>query len=230
MACAWAASAGATIYTMTITGQVEGTSYVIGDRTYNGIDGDGLFGAAGASLAGDTYTAVFVADSTLGESFSNDYLALVGGSQNGASSPIISATLTINGHTMTFSPGWADEILYDYSYWVNNPAHANIQAIGQVWEQSGEELTAGRESFNSFSSADGGTTALLSDGTVSMTPVPPANILVPEPATWMMLTLGIGLLGIALRQRGPITVRPHQQVNQGQAVLQAVTGLPLTML
>lgn len=213
MACAWAGDASATIYTLTLEGTVYASPDTIDGRVWTGTDGDGLFGTAGANLSGDSYTAVFTADSTLGKSFASDYLFRAGGTAYGASSPIVSATLTINGHTTTFSPGWSDEVFYESSYRAGDPQDLLVEAVGAVWGQngfSGEGINVGTIGQNLFTSAGGGTSLLLSDGTATITPDDiPSTVLptiggdgpaVPEPSTWTMLILGFGLLGTLLRR------------------------------
>jgi hypothetical protein len=93
-------------------------TYVVnGDITANppfepGIDGLGLFGPVGASLVGDRYLVKWVANDC--ECF--------GGPFNGTPNPVLSASLSINGHTFDFPVATADS----GEFFLNGP---NIQQI-----------------------------------------------------------------------------------------------------
>jgi hypothetical protein len=84
----------ASIYVATYTGLLN-----------SGIDASGVFGAAGTNLAGLMYSTSFTYDTTLGARNSccgSDHID--GGAELGTASPIVSASITINGVTYQFTP------------------------------------------------------------------------------------------------------------------------------
>ncbi len=92
-----ASSASATIVNLTYTG-------IVVDAGTGESDGSGLFGPAGSSLVGDTYTAVYVFNTALGGSVYDmntaNNLTIYGGSvflPAISTSPSLGATITING-------------------------------------------------------------------------------------------------------------------------------------
>ena len=76
----------------TVTYVVNGQISAVDSSNFTGIDGAGLFGPAGASLVGDHYVATWVA---------ND-CECTGGPFYGTPNPVMSASLSINGHTFDF--------------------------------------------------------------------------------------------------------------------------------
>jgi hypothetical protein len=83
--------------------------------TITGSDGDNVFGLTGTNLSSGTYSfsASFVADTSLGESVSGfvpDSNGVVGGTLYSVSSPILSASITINGITDTFGAAQAGQL------------------------------------------------------------------------------------------------------------------------
>lgn len=94
--CAGAERAEAALVTVTYTGTVA-----------SGVDGVGTFTQSSEpnNLAGLAYKAVYVFDTTLGETFSSpgkNYA--LGGLRNGLQSPALSASITINGISFGFVP------------------------------------------------------------------------------------------------------------------------------
>jgi hypothetical protein len=83
---------------------------------FKGIDGAGLFGPAGASLVGDDYVATWVA---------ND-CECTGGPFYGTPNPVLSASLSINGHTYDFPVALAS---YG-DFFLNGPNLQQIQTLG----------------------------------------------------------------------------------------------------
>ena len=96
---AWTEQAEAAYVTVIYTGKVA-----------NSHDLSGVFGAAGASLDGDAFTATYVFDPSVSviESGSRSNISR-GGTSLGTPSPLISAALTINGISYSFG-GSYDEI------------------------------------------------------------------------------------------------------------------------
>ena len=76
----------------TVTYVVNGQISAVDSSNFTGIDGAGLFGPAGASLVGDHYVATWVANDC--ECF--------GGPALGTPNPVLSASLSVNGHTFVF--------------------------------------------------------------------------------------------------------------------------------
>lgn len=206
LACAWAGDAGATIYTFTFEGTVAAPTGPLG-RYYNGIDGDGLFGPAGASLVGDNFTAAFKVDTANGfYSAGWQFLWVIGGAALGTPSPVISNELTINGRTHVFRGGFWDSatISFDGANGVIKPNSYSYSAA--VAAYSGDhffaEFSPSGDGGGLFGSADGGTTGQLIVDAGSFSPAFPV---LPEPATWAMLVLGVGMVGLAARRRREAT-------------------------
>lgn len=78
-----------------------------------GQDAVGAFGTAGSNLAGATYTASFRYDTSLGERLTDaTYDTVAGGiAHGGFTSPILDATLTINGSTQHFASNFNGVVL-----------------------------------------------------------------------------------------------------------------------
>jgi PEP-CTERM motif len=155
-------------------------------------------------------TATFTYDPTLeavhhglGGSF------VTGGSTLGDVSPILSASLTINGHTLTFNTGQLGTVTLG----ANSFDISSLYAIPGL----GEEINAGLlsagipNSFTSpfsttglgggsfgYGSLRSGTDGALLFSELSVTGLSSA---VPEPSTWAMLLLGFGGIGFVLRRR-----------------------------
>jgi hypothetical protein len=95
-------ASAATVY-ITYTGTVS-----------NGYDRGGLFGPEGANLSGDSYVANYVFDTSLGVTYSSPIQNYAfGGSSYSDASPALSASVTINGRTVAFTPNYVGEI---YAY------------------------------------------------------------------------------------------------------------------
>ena len=98
----FATASQAAIVTITYTGTVLS----------GGSDMTGLFGAPGADLTGDSYTAVYVFDTTLGgntvSSPTENYS--YGGSGSNDASPSLGSFIAINGHTETVSGQYFGQI------------------------------------------------------------------------------------------------------------------------
>jgi PEP-CTERM motif len=95
----------ATAALIAILGFVSPASATIVQVTYwgtvsSGSDQTGIFGPAGGSLDGDSYVAHYVFDTTQGYTYAsptNNYA--YGGSTYENNSPLVSSSVTINGHT-----------------------------------------------------------------------------------------------------------------------------------
>jgi hypothetical protein len=223
LALGLAASAHANITTVTYTGTVA-----------SGTDGTGVFGVAGANLAGDAFTAVFtVNDSVSDELYSSPNLTnLFGGTQDKNQSPV-SAAITIGGQTLAISGSYYGQawqstlasgeaelfrqaadvgdngsVNYDVNLWSKIFSYINPVATVADYNQP-ESYTVqtgdfGQGSLTDIQTSDA-TGATVVDVTASLdtTSVTIASVVsaVPEPATWGMLTLGVGMIGFAVRRR-----------------------------
>lgn len=205
-ALAGASPAAASIITVTYTG-----SFVYGtDRT-------GVFGAAGADLTGDTFTALYQFDTNEGLlTLSPTRGALVGGSYWGYSTPLVDATLTVNGASIALGG----------SYY----GHVMASDLGgvKILETGAGEIKSGDYSFLAFSLTDfsdtlpmditksfnwafGGSGSLqyiTSQGNVGAFGELNASSLslsvssgVPEGSTWAMMILGFCGLGVMAYRR-----------------------------
>ena len=192
--------------------QVVGNAY----EPLPDVDGADLFG--GGNLEGDQITASFSYSTALGprSGFGDTYDQLVGGISFGTSSPITSATFTIEN----------DNQNYSYTYTPNYYALAYTQssAAGQGFvedtaysENQDQALVAILASdapaslFKSFSSAIAVTSGSYFDpgatnvanvyDSIDFDTIDVTVSAVPEASTWALMIVGVGLTGIMLRRR-----------------------------
>jgi hypothetical protein len=203
-----AAPASATMLVATYTGTIS-----------NGHDYTGVFGAANSNLTGDSYTAIYLIDTTKGyQSYSGGIDTAEGGSSTahpGLGNPIVSSSVTINGITQTLTP------LYD------DYTQAGGAAPGPFIEQYGNNSSTGLYQLL-YSYADNITTVTSIDQTLPLTSVtgslggefdidngastPVYSVFayfglngtveiapVPEPASWAIMVSGVGLTIAAAR-------------------------------
>lgn len=198
-----AGSANATIYVAKFTGMV-----------LSGVDRDEVFG--GGDLAGHEFSATFTANFTPATIVTNTGTAIAVGGM--PSSTPISTTLTINGQTWSFAGG-AFLGLFGLSY--QDPVYGNgvsVQSVASPY--SGLDLEV--ENFDPLRPILNGN--FVTPTTYHVDPsdtvygffaldqqefgyLAPATIevrAVPEPATWGMMVVGLGLAGATMRRRGAI--------------------------
>ncbi len=217
------AQASATIVDVTVTGTITG--FTSQSRT---TDGAGIFGVVGGNYtayAGDTYTATFKFDteavgsttfSSAGQNFAN------GGSEFGTTSPALSASVTLNGHTVDIDP-----ISYGYISGSQGPAGQPAHPNGRLIYQALFDANAG--SYVDILGPDGSIPASITDS-FTFTPTPGTTYsnlyaeytngsntdiwaqvnsvtftaevsAVPEPSTWAMMIAGFLGLGFMAHRK-----------------------------
>jgi hypothetical protein len=202
-------------------------SATIIDAVYKGsvIDGSGtddlgLFGPAGASLVGDSFVVTFEIDTSKGiPRFTATENYIHGGSLYGVDSPMLSATLEINGKTADVGTGLSDSVqsFLGQSGVANQHSHgassasssilldvinANLASVGNIPFTIDVPLT-----FNFDSSVSGGGEAFFKVGatgtSLSLSPThlvyqyPSSDRVVPEHSNWATMLLGFLGLGYA---------------------------------
>jgi hypothetical protein len=198
-----AGAAQARIVTVTWTGLVT-----------DGVDVDGSFGDQGADLAGFGFTAVYRFDTartaTDATASSTD---IQGGSRYATTSPVLSASITINGHTFTLAGSYFGEIYSHFDGSEDFYTEAQDSADVDLWNSlrsHGPAFAWATPDFADFDSDvsdydDGGgfsTQADLFDlANQHLTIHSEADGAVPEPAGWALMLGGFGLVGGALRRR-----------------------------
>jgi hypothetical protein len=199
--------------------------YVTYTGTASGTDTFGLFGSAGATLNGVAFTSTYTYDPTqfgnAEQDVASSYIDVIGGSNVGMTSPILSASLTINGDTFNQSP-----LFYSIDQLADDPRYYSVDNIAK---SSGSNYLVNRDfvtstvalsftSVQSFlpssSSSNGGglsyngESIALSDAQITITDGPPAPTDVSEPASLALLAGAVGLLA-ALRGGRGATSRGH---------------------
>ncbi|MCF1709899.1 VPLPA-CTERM sorting domain-containing protein [Tabrizicola sp. J26] len=192
-----------------------------------GYDMTGVFGTAGADLSGLDYVLTYVYDTSKGYRWtSGGYDQVYGGEWYGKESPVLSATLKINGHSTEFgadsygsSYAYSDQssysyrydYAYDYSYDDTHYAYDYIYSYGGFSQGSSgnlEDLATLTEAAYGYSyfekyvydysdwSASSYVYGSLALSKLSVSEYEPAAV--PLPASALMLVAGFGGLG-ALR-------------------------------
>jgi hypothetical protein len=215
MALLTASPVAALVRTVTYSGQFA-----------SGLDVTGIFLPAGSDLSGHAYAAAFTYDTNLGSirSATATYDIIYGGDGFGGVSPLIDATLSINGTTRHVS-GSSSAVFRTIeaeaitSSAIHQVESNGIQYSGHIAGAGNASTAAASLDSNVAASPFGSTTFgagsfqfyvydlgasqyleraygnFASTGTFSVTGG------VPEPASWAMLITGFGLTGTALRRR-----------------------------
>jgi hypothetical protein len=199
--------AAATILVAAFTGTVS-----------SGTDVAGLFGAKGADLTGDAYTAIYTFNTAIGvyEDDLPSYDEVYGGMDYNDISPV-AAVLTINGVTKSLGGAYLGSIEASSSFDVTEALAENYKTLGSIATEDSMEISASGATSGTvldplpfgFTSNSGNATFEVSDlytgqvteleriyldsqGTLSISAL-------PEPATWAMMLLGVGVVGAAMR-------------------------------
>jgi hypothetical protein len=210
-----------------LMGQVSQASAAIVNITYTGTVGDGSVdtGLFGGSIAGATFTATFKFDTSISGAFSSSSSAgnyIVGGSAFGGPAPGLSAALTINGITQSFTPSFDSQIYgsndgtnsvqshiggSDYNnnlieITITNPGTLLPPTIDVPFSYTVQPGDLIQGDFHLFSLS-----ALYSaQGSLNLTSVTETVdgvSAVPEPSTWAMLILGFCGIGFLAYRRKP---------------------------
>jgi hypothetical protein len=223
---------------MTVAGQA---SAAIMQAVYQGsitdptsIDTTGVFGAAGANLVGQAFTATYRYDTTLGDYIPFGDGGVLGfwryggtplpafGNPPGPTSPMLDASLLINGVTVTLGGSYAG---LDYRFGKTNaniihgaasdPANyflSYLYGVATLTTDDNASFAAsgdpGSAEFH-YQVLDPTTSALTAgfllkgvDNIIEVSCVRDCGVaVVPEPATWAMMMAGLFSLGGALRKR-----------------------------
>ena len=208
---ATAGEAGATVMVATVTGTVvqsaRGPSFVY--------PGD-LFGPPDTNITGEAFRADFTFDTTRGTPTSTPTRNIVEGGIATADyfslSPIISATLQINGHAISYVDGFYG--LLDFnpgSQYINIFSETDYNGLhfegGLGITIHGSALPLNFDAPFAVPASDVSGTYYYNDGqnyergslvptSFSLNP-----LAVPEPSTWALMIVGAGMIGRSVRQR-----------------------------
>lgn len=210
------APASAALIQETVTGTVSA-----------GRDNTGEFGVANTNLTGASFTAIYSFDTSLGH-YVHDSLGSVvsGGPINGSTSPLLSASMTINGHTLLIPGGWssgmigetstvnlfADDLtatgrMYADVFTIFISSSTNLFTAGNILSPISYVVQSGDVFYGEFLYGGTGAGRGLLDYNVALLLAPTslttrvAASAVPEPETYAMLLAGLGWLGFTVRRR-----------------------------
>jgi hypothetical protein len=204
-------SAFADIVTETYTGTVMGTDYA------------GYFGTAGSDLSNTSFTATYIFDTnhTGSDQYSTSFIEYTKGFN--LNSPAISASLAINGQTLTFA---TNGIYYSELLAQNLATSGYFQSFAQVHSNSGADLsnyiytndpnapnlTVLTTPFNytlntQYSYDNSNSFQYWSDNLTLLPTTVTLTDGVPEPSTWAMMILGFAGIGfMTYRRKSPASM------------------------
>lgn len=215
-----ASTASAAIVTATYTGMVTGTN-LFGD-TGGAFDNDGVFGAL-TDLEGVDFTAVFTFDTSLGQRLTlSDQDQLVGGALFALDSPYLSAILTIEGVDVAFQSDFLAFALVVTNGLDSATLHqvsdgfsflsAGLQnpflPLNLTGPFSGDDFANDPDSLllGEFLVSDGD--VARAHGYLAASHLTISSDPVPEPATWGLMLLGFGGLGVMARRARRAGLQP----------------------
>jgi hypothetical protein len=225
--CSIASQASATIVNVTYQGMV------VYDH-----DLTGIFGTVGGNkdLVGQSYTAKFTFDTSLGTSTSNPgpyaNQEVYGGTDYGTTSPVISSTVTVGSVTLSvpainrgyvnafqYTGGYGGQTHFAQAHTDNNLLQSDLYSVASVNAIDGSVPFSLTGPFTYTAIYDGylrfynyvydyNLNQAIKDTMVT------ANVTsltvtsgVPEPSTWAMIILGFAGVGFAAYRRGSNSVR-----------------------
>ena len=206
-----ASAASAAIVTATYTGKVSGTNLF--GETGGAFDNGGVFGTL-ADLEGVDFTAVFTFDTHLGQRTTMpNQDQLVGGAPFGLVSPYLSAILTIEGIDHAFQSDFlafalvvTDGLDFSTLHQVSNGfsfLSAGLQNPGLPLNLagpfSGDYLANSPDNPVLGEFLVSGEVA-LAHGYLAASHLTISSASVPEPATWGLMLIGFGGLGLMARR------------------------------
>ncbi len=191
-----APQAFARVFDVTFQGEVSGFS-----------GADNLFGLTSGD-SGEFITGLFTYDTSLGERtnfYGDDALE---GEIGGPSIPVTGVTLTSGGQSYSFTPDASGSVVADtqkdvlgvpgLSYGAETIAGDNFVL---VFAPNGASPETVDTPFSGVGQSYGGSLLTASGDTVSFDVGFLAVAGAPEPSTWALFTLGVGVAGLALRSR-----------------------------
>lgn len=209
---------------------------VVKVATYSGTlaagqDHTGVFGPAGGDLSGAAFVARFTYDKALGGTRSSDGSTFdysYGGAIDGNGSPILSASLTINGVTKTlagdyfgvaytittpFTEHYAVDYIDTPQLFVHSRIYIEGHPLGAPWslDQNFGPAPVSGASGNfeiyrfDYTTGQGEWADGAIDGTATYWVQG-----VPEPASWALMIAGFGLIGAAQRRQRAFNVQSRQ--------------------
>lgn len=221
-----AAAAILAAFGLAVPASAELVSVTYWGTVFDGYDYTGVFGPANTSLVGDSYVAHFVFDTARGDTYSgplSDAAHMnyaIGGSAYGLASPAVSASVTVNGHSVGIPVDTEGEILgctcQDHNVQgaqVNTPLGALDYTANEIYDYSGILPISITEPFTydvvSGDATDGLVEINIWDDatqTYDARAFAEARLTrlsfervesVPEPSTWAMMLLSFAGLGYA---------------------------------
>jgi hypothetical protein len=187
-----------------------------------GSDQSGVFGPGNTSLTGDSFTVQYVFDPTLGDTYSSlteNYAK--GGTTSANANPALSASVTINGVTVSigvpnsfgeiygYNDGSTSEQYHEADYTTSNiDNYVYIDLISTTPSLPASitgplNYTTGPDDYAlGYFQISNGVTGQLAGGYVYSVSTLTISSGIPEPSTWAMMLTGFAGLGFAAFRRG----------------------------
>ena len=173
-------------------------------RITDGFDTTGVFGAANTDLTGDAIRAVFVFDTSLGErgTIAGTTDSVVGGTQvpGSPATPLVSATITINGHNLSIGGDLLGSALTNAGVFNASEAVGSLTDFVDAFVDTPDAPASLDTPFSPHGSG-GGSFNIDSLSALGVQQTATADFAIPEPATWAILLTGFAGIGAAMRER-----------------------------